>query len=281
MLCFADESMIEPLKHLWREVFGDPPEYIDFYFTHGFDPSQTAVYLEDGVPVGMLTLLDMELSHAGKTSKAGYIYAVGTLPPYRSRGIAARLTQFAHEQCALRGMCAAILIPAQPSLFGYYEKLGYAPCFTIKETAGASPSGGDESAVRLDEIGVQELYRRRNRFFADCLFAGWGGGRLSYILRENRFLGGHALAVDGADFHGHAVCRMHGGTLHILELAVPDHVVLAAVFALTARFGASGYTVRLRGDSAFDAPSRQLGMIKTLSNTNTDCTAAYLSLGLE
>ena len=78
MITFAIPSDLPALRALWRECFGDPEAYIDFYFQNRFRCDQTLVWREGGAPVAMLSLLPVSVICGGTACPARYIYAVAT-----------------------------------------------------------------------------------------------------------------------------------------------------------------------------------------------------------
>ncbi len=81
----------------------------------------------------MVQLLPLWIGDGERALPAEYVYAVGTAPECRGQGLAARLLDCARQTCSLRGGQALALIPQQPSLFGYYRRLGYQTAFWAEE----------------------------------------------------------------------------------------------------------------------------------------------------
>lgn len=48
MIKLGDKNMKPALMKLWRDVFGDPQEYVDLFFTHRFRPSGFLGFLSEG-----------------------------------------------------------------------------------------------------------------------------------------------------------------------------------------------------------------------------------------
>ncbi len=80
MIKLADETMKPALMKLWRDVFGDPEEYVNLFFTHRFRPDEALVHLEGERPVAVLYMLPLTFTSPGKSYQARYIYAVATDP---------------------------------------------------------------------------------------------------------------------------------------------------------------------------------------------------------
>ena len=95
MLRFASKGDIPQLQALWREAFGDSPEYIAGFYNINFSP-ELAVLLElDGSVCAMAHLLPSELIFRGVRLPARYIYAVAVKRELRGRGFGGELMRFA------------------------------------------------------------------------------------------------------------------------------------------------------------------------------------------
>lgn len=123
----ADLSQIHPL---WEQVFGDPPEAQRAVLAAFGGPRRVLLLLEGGRLCSMTCLPTVALRDGwGQTERAAYLYALATHPDARGRGLAARLMARGEALLAAEGCGAVALVPAQPSLFAYYEGLGYQPAF--------------------------------------------------------------------------------------------------------------------------------------------------------
>lgn len=116
--CPNDEPF---LWKLWTLCFGGPEDYLDLYFQNRFVPEDTLIARENGVPVAMLTLMNARIGD----HKGFYIYAVATHPDYQGRGLQRQLDSYTVDVMRKRGGEFCCLVPAEESLFGFYEKLGY------------------------------------------------------------------------------------------------------------------------------------------------------------
>ena len=119
----------EQLKELCSLAFSDPPEAIEAYFSTAWSPRR-CVFLKEG---DTLTAALHWLDCIWENRKSAYIYAVATHPDHRGRGLCGQLMNKAHEILWDRGYCAALLMPADPSLRQMYRKFGYFDCTTCSE----------------------------------------------------------------------------------------------------------------------------------------------------
>lgn len=127
------------LRMLWRQAFGDSEAFLDLFFVAAFAPERCLRIREDGAVAAALYWFDC--NHGGK--KVAYVYAVATAESRRGRGLCRALMGNLHEILFRRGYAGAVLVPGEPELFRFYEKLGYEPCAAVRElacTAGDRPA---------------------------------------------------------------------------------------------------------------------------------------------
>ncbi len=170
MFRIANHSDIPGFLPIWREAFGDSDASIEAFFAH-FPGCISYAAEEDGKIVSMVHALPQLLS---PDTLAAYIYAVATDSAYRGRGLCAGLMAFAEEDLRRRGVQCTVLRPGEPSLFGFYEKMGYAADFTRNRSAfpGGTPiSREDYAALRESLISVPHLiYDDRLLSYAETMY---------------------------------------------------------------------------------------------------------------
>lgn len=116
---------VPALEAIWREAFPeDTPEQIGDFFALGFAPERSLALCREDRPRSVLYWFD---GIWGGGSFA-YLYAVATSRTERGRGYSSRLIEAACETLKTQGYDGALLVPAEPGLFRFYEKLGFAPC---------------------------------------------------------------------------------------------------------------------------------------------------------
>ena len=116
---------------IWQACFGDEEYYVRFFWDNCFPMCRGLAWEEDGRLVSMLFLLPGTLD--GQLS-AEYVYAVATLPDYRSKGYAAQLTTWAADIARSEGTSALCLCPATEQLYNYYGKQGFQLAFRKQDT---------------------------------------------------------------------------------------------------------------------------------------------------
>ena len=144
--------MIADLRRLWQEAFGDTEETLDKFFATGFSPDRFHCICEAGHPVSALYRFDCEVS--GK--RLAYLYAMATLKSHRGKGLARQLLGETHQKLKEKGYAGAILVPGEPSLFAFYEKIGYRTVTTVQEFTCA-PAETDIALQEVDGIKYTSL----------------------------------------------------------------------------------------------------------------------------
>ncbi len=128
---FSVKADIDGLSKLWDLCFPDDEEFKQYYLTNIFQPELTLVIEEGGDIIAMTHALIMEMNYHSSIIPSAYIYAVGTHPSYRGRGLAAQMMTRILEELHTRKIPVAFLVPQTAALFKYYEKFGFADVFKI------------------------------------------------------------------------------------------------------------------------------------------------------
>lgn len=122
------------LRALFTQAFGDEA-FTELFFRTAYAPQRCRV-ASDGTVLAALYWFACTLD--GR--QIAYLYAIATGPAHRGRGIGSRLIENTLAHLKTLGYAAAMLVPAEPGLFPFYEKLGFATVSTIcEETVTAAP----------------------------------------------------------------------------------------------------------------------------------------------
>lgn len=126
MLIESKEKYIRSLISLWHKVFGDDEEYIKLFFSKAYFDSEAFAVTDGDEVVSCLYLLKSVIRCEGKLYKGRYLYAAATLDEYRGKGLMSRLIGEAIEYAENEKLDFIALVPATDSLYGYYERFGFA-----------------------------------------------------------------------------------------------------------------------------------------------------------
>ena len=159
MIRAADSTDRSGIFALWQEAFGDSPESISGFFS-SFPCCRSYVAEEAGEIAAMVHALPLIL-RVDKDLSAAYVYAVATLQSHRGRGLCRRLLAFAEDDLKTCGFQCAVLTPGEPSLFRFYEALGYEAVFTRNRTGwdgcGTPVSPAEYARLREASLSVSHM----------------------------------------------------------------------------------------------------------------------------
>ncbi|MBE5963219.1 MAG: GNAT family N-acetyltransferase [Lachnospiraceae bacterium] len=252
MITFATAEMVKDLKAIWKECFHDEDSYISFYFENRFEPDNTLVWSEEGVPQAMLTLLPAAVLMADGVKPVRYVYAVATREAMRGRGIAGALLKYAAEYMEKQGT-GLILVPASRTLFDYYARQGYEATvgmrtaeWTLDEVKGMEEKTDvGLQAASLDEKKAEEnglgkvwtmralhkedapLYKeiRDNAFLGQAGYIIWPEDAIAYAISENEFVGGFTHLIEIAGRKELVMGYEMDGILVLKETTIQDEIL--------------------------------------------------------
>lgn len=162
------DMMKEKVRRLWECCFNDSKEFTDLYFRMRYSDDINLVMQSDGEVIAALQVLPYPMTFGQEIVKTGYISGACTHPEHRNRGVMHRLLAQAFGQMWRQGTVLSTLIPAEPWLFDYYARCGYAPVFGYrKETfhASTTPPTTDENGFTLH---TTDTFHRPAYQYLDC-----------------------------------------------------------------------------------------------------------------
>ena len=146
-------AQILALRALWKEAFGDTDAFLDSFERTAFAPQRCRCVTEDGAVAAALYWFDCLYDE----KRIAYLYAIATARAYRGKGFCRRLMEDTHRHLRECGYEGAILVPAEESLFGFYRRMGYETCSTVRELSCTA----SEETVALRRIELDEYARLR------------------------------------------------------------------------------------------------------------------------
>lgn len=109
-------------KNLWQSVFGDDDEFVDEFIMHHFSSRRMLRMTDpDNRYLSMLHIIPF----TSEIGRVAYIYGVATHDEARGRGYATTLMSSAMKMIEADLFDAALLIPSEEWLKGFYSKFGF------------------------------------------------------------------------------------------------------------------------------------------------------------
>ena len=188
---------IPGLRELWKEAFGDSDTWLDTFFALGFSPDRCRCITEEGRPTAALYWFDVTL----EDRKLAYLYAIATAQDRRGRGLCSGLMADTHRHLKELGYAGAVLVPAEPSLSGFYGRMGYETVSGIRVfscSAGSLPEP-------LRKLSAEE-YARLRRQISPAGTVLQEGPLLDLLASQAEFFAGDGLLLTVQRDGSHAFC---------------------------------------------------------------------------
>ncbi len=142
MIIYADNDLKEDVKHIWKTCFPDDTyDFTEFYFEKKYKNENTLVWMENGKAVACLQMLPYSFSFYGSLLPVAYISGAATLPEFQNQGIMKKLVAYAFYEMQKKQIPLTVLIPQEPWLIAFYERLGYSITFLFSESILQSNQG--------------------------------------------------------------------------------------------------------------------------------------------
>ena len=241
MIRFATPADTAAVKDIWHKCFGDGEPFLSWNFERNYNPGDTLVWIEDGEVVATLQMQTKAINLYGEVVAGNYVFGIATLPPWRSRGIAAALLERSFEVAVKRGHVVSLLIPFN---YKFYERFGYKLAYKLvkasikKEFAPKLELSHNIKFADVDEKTIanfQYIYRK----LCEPL-NGWiarSDHEFSLILENCVNCGGNLIVCvnESGECVGYAIGEFEDGKFSAHEMAYVSDVardsLLAGIFA--------------------------------------------------
>lgn len=247
---------IPRLKTLWQRCFGDEAAYIALCFQQGNAVARTLVLEAAGEVQSMLLAFSQEMHFPeGAPVPMWYVYAFCTHPEQQSRGYGRKLLAWTAEQAAAAGAKAVVMVPGEPSLFRFYETLGYETgCFTWEQVISRETTG--LSGQPAERCTLEPYQRLREQLLAGVSHVRYPGDSLAWQEMLCNASGGGLYRIGD----GVAAVERWGGSVVVKELLARD--VPAAAQSLLQALGAN--SALLRTCPPEDGQGKPFGVVRWL-----------------
>lgn len=156
----------EKVKELWKLCFDDTEEFMNMYFRLRYNNDVNIAIQSGEEVIAALQMLPYPMTFGGKEISTAYISGACTHPDYRNRGVMHELLSQAFTRMLHKKVAISTLIPAEPWLFNYYARSGYASVFGYTEYLFKAPKAAlPQGSPVLKVIGEykEEVYHYFNR----------------------------------------------------------------------------------------------------------------------
>lgn len=194
-------------REIWQEVFGGDDRFLDLYFRHVYQDSETDLLID-------YASAPKAIAHTGRVSyafrvwgeriEAAYISGAATLSTERGRGLMPALLRSAHTRMYQTGKLLAFLIPAEPWLYDYYQrKFGYAKvCYRNVSTPSTSTPPPSPLCRQIGTEGYIHYIQQRQR---------WPMGHLEHTYPQWKSVIEDALLSGGGYTQEGVIRLLEGG----------------------------------------------------------------------
>ena len=157
--------MREKVKKLWKLCFNDSEEFTELYFRLRYNNDINIAIQSGEEVIAALQMLPYPMTFEGEDIHTAYISGACTHPDYRNRGVMHELLSQAFARMLHNNVALSTLIPAEPWLFDYYGRSGYAPVFRYaEETFIASGTPTADTGLTL-EMSAEYTEKRYEYLF--------------------------------------------------------------------------------------------------------------------
>lgn len=158
--------MKQQVKNLWKLCFNDSEEFIDMYFRLRYSKDVNIAIQSGEEVIAAMQMLPYPMTYGGGEINTSYVSGACTHPDYRGRGVMHELLSQAFTKMLVNNVAVSTLIPAEPWLFDYYARNGYAAVFNyVTKTFTATGTEEADGALILEPTTEykEEVYEYLNR----------------------------------------------------------------------------------------------------------------------
>ncbi len=152
---------------LWEACFPEDASFAKVFLENAAPFCEVWAAYDEKTPVSMAFLIPATICAGGERYSARYVYGVGTLPTYRSQGLAVQVLQTAIENT--KADCL-YLHPATPSLEAFYERLCFSNAWYQHREKVITTGNKSAQMITEDALDIQVYTRRREEYLQDKPF---------------------------------------------------------------------------------------------------------------
>ena len=258
----------EQVKSLWKLCFDDSEAFIELYFRLRYNNEVNLAIQSGEEVIAALQMLPYPMTFCGQTVPTSYISGACTHPDYRSKGVMRELLSQSFARMLRNGVLFSTLIPAEPWLFGYYAKAGYAPVFRIShQSFSLSELPADSETGSIEEVTEyqEDVYQYLNGKLSErtcCLQH--TSTDFKVVLADLALTQNTALVARKDNrITGIAVVYKHDNTSYINELFADNEAVRAQLLCRAGLRNAADRII-LQLPPVASLPNETLGMARVI-----------------
>lgn len=211
-------SLKAQVRQLWECCFNDSKAFVDLYFKFRYTEENNIALLNETELIAALQMLPYPMTFCGTELHTAYVSGACTHPDHRNRGAMSRLLARAFARMQSKGVAFSTLIPAEPWLFGYYARQGYAPVFrysrrlfhaTEETAATGSDQPGSPFCLQVHHEFHSDLYACLNRLLhkRPCCIQHTEED-FKVIMADLQLSGGEACILRRSESHGNGIVAL-------------------------------------------------------------------------
>ena len=102
---------------IWKEIFGDPDSFTNWFFQNRFYPEYSACAEENGQIAAIMHAMPLPIKFDSRIYSGAILGGVATLPLYRGRGLMKKLMAFELENLRALGIQLLTHTPVNPAVY--------------------------------------------------------------------------------------------------------------------------------------------------------------------
>ncbi len=258
----------EQVKALWKLCFEDSEEFVEMYFKLRYKNEVNVAIQSGDEVISALQMLPYPMTFCGEMIQTSYISGACTHPDFRSKGVMRELLSQSFARMLRNGIQFSTLIPAEPWLFDYYKRMGYATVFqySVKEMTLPEFIPSKEIAVNAVSKPQDEVYSYLNKKLSErpCCIQ-HSAEDFQVIMADLPISGGNLFVAKQAnEIWGIAIIYKRENCIIINELLAEDKdTEYSLLFAIKQYTGCNHIIQLLPPDK--ELPQHSLGMARIIN----------------
>lgn len=258
----------EQVKALWKLCFEDSEEFVEMYFKLRYKNEVNVAIQSGDEVISALQMLPYPMTFCGEMVQTSYISGACTHPDFRSKGVMRELLSQSFARMLRNGIQFSTLIPAEPWLFDYYKRMGYATVFqySVKEMTLPEFIPSKEIAVNVVSKPQDEVYSYLNKKLSErpCCIQ-HSAEDFQVIMADLPISGGNLFVAKQAnEIWGIAIIYKRENCIIINELLAEDKDTEYSLLFAIKQYTGCNYIIQLLPPDK-ELPQHSLGMARIIN----------------